>query len=282
MKQNSYNYITKSESSARKYVLGFCYRNSQRTCPRCRHRKFYRMSDGRRRCSRCRYTYHDFSGRWIDTGNISCIQWLRIIKSFEEELSTRETATRLGVSYDTAYKAVTTIRLAILDHAGGMRGIIRGETGGGLNPLWARERGMGGQRTYAEVMVFGIRQRQERVSVQFLPDLRPGVVMDLDVRKAHWRNIVYTDMYDDFDCLLFCSGRQARVRSHTPSSEEPVYVNGTGGFWSYIKGHVVRYRRVSPYRFPLYLSEFEFRYNHRKEDTFPLMVKFMCDFRPPW
>ncbi|MDO8531386.1 MAG: DDE transposase, partial [Dehalococcoidia bacterium] len=37
---------------------------------------------------------------------------------------------------------------------------------------------------------------------------------------------------------------------------------------------------VSPQRFPLYLKELEFRYNHRQEDIFPRLVQYLCDFVP--
>ena len=37
---------------------------------------------------------------------------------------------------------------------------------------------------------------------------------------------------------------------------------------------------VSPQRFPYYLKELEFRYNHRKTDLFPLITKSLCNLVP--
>ncbi|MCH7711031.1 MAG: transposase [Proteobacteria bacterium] len=58
----AYEKLEFTETSARRYLLGFCWKNHQRFCPRCRCRKVYRLADERRRCARCRYTFHDISG----------------------------------------------------------------------------------------------------------------------------------------------------------------------------------------------------------------------------
>ena len=102
MNLQAYEQLVSSEASARKYVLGFCFKFQQRICPRCRFRKLYRLSDGRRRCSRCEYTSQELAGRWLSQLRISCAQWLRVVKLFELEVSTRKMAYQLGISYKTA------------------------------------------------------------------------------------------------------------------------------------------------------------------------------------
>ena len=114
MDLTTYERLIKTEFAARNYLLGFCFENHQRFCPRCETRKLYRLKDGRRRCSSCRYTFHDFTGRWINRGNLTPGQWLRLVKLFELELSTRKISQQLGISYDSVYGAIHTIRAAIL------------------------------------------------------------------------------------------------------------------------------------------------------------------------
>jgi transposase len=78
-----FNDLVSSESAARRYFLGFCWKNHQRFCPRCRERHLYRLAGGRRRCSRCGYTFHDFSRRFIAASAFDCRQWLWFLKFFE-------------------------------------------------------------------------------------------------------------------------------------------------------------------------------------------------------
>jgi len=42
-----------------------------------------------------------------------------------------------------------------------------------------------------------------------------------------------------------------------------VYINGIEGFWSYTKERLMKFHRLSPWLFPLYLKELEFKYNLR-------------------
>ncbi len=84
MNFQEYEKIIKNENSAKKYLLQFCWKNHQRFCPKCRSRKLYALQGGRRRCARCAYTFHDFSQRFLNNGNLSCQQWLRLIKLFEQ------------------------------------------------------------------------------------------------------------------------------------------------------------------------------------------------------
>ena len=76
--------------------------------------KNQRILGKRYRCKRCGYTFHDFSGRWINRLRISYKSWLWIIKFFEVELSSRRTAQQVGLSYPTVLKAITILHLAIL------------------------------------------------------------------------------------------------------------------------------------------------------------------------
>lgn len=55
-------------------------------------------------------------------------------------------------------------------------------------------------------------------------------------------------------------------------------MNGLEGFWSYAKERLIKFHGVSKDYFPLYLKEMEFRYNHRKQPIFDLLVKYLCDF----
>lgn len=86
MDLKAYEHLIRSESAARKYMLGFCWKTHQRFCPVCRQRKLYKLTDSRRRCSRCGYTFHDFSGRWLNLVDLSCGHWLRLIKLFDRHL----------------------------------------------------------------------------------------------------------------------------------------------------------------------------------------------------
>ena len=114
MKIETFEFIGKTEKKARVFFKKSCWKKRAVFCTRCRSRKIYRIFGKRYRCTRCGYTFHDFTGRWINLVKIPFKRWLWIIKFFEVEVSARKIAQQVGLSYPTVLKAVTIIRMALL------------------------------------------------------------------------------------------------------------------------------------------------------------------------
>jgi transposase len=280
MDLSTYEHLIKTESRACRYLLGFCFKSHQRICPRCKARKLYSLSDKRYRCSRCRYTFHDFSGRWINRGSLTCGQWLRVLKLFELEVSTRKVAAQLGVSYNTALKAIDTIRMAILAHARDADVLLGGEVELDEAYFGGHRKGTKGRGAAGNVPVFGILEREGQVSVEAVPNVKAQTVLGLTVKKVRRGSIVYTDKYQIYDALMFCGYRHLRVDHGKQFARGRVYINGLEGFWSYAKERIMKFHGVSHHKFPLYLKEMEFRYNHRQNDIFPIVAEYLCDLVP--
>jgi transposase len=154
MELETYYKLISSESRARKYLLGKCFKNHQRICPRCCCRKLYKLREGRYRCSRCDYTFQDFSGRWINRGRLSAVQWLSLIKLFELEVSVRKMSLQLGLSYRAVYGAVSAIRMAILSHAEDASTLLGGEIELDEAYFGGRRKGNRGRGAAGKVPVF--------------------------------------------------------------------------------------------------------------------------------
>ena len=99
MKIETFEFVGKTENRARLFFKKACWKNGVVFCTRCRSRKVYRIAGKRYWCKSCKYTFHDFSGRWIGKLRIPFKKWLWIIKFFEVELSARKIAQQVGLSY---------------------------------------------------------------------------------------------------------------------------------------------------------------------------------------
>ena len=280
MELKTYERLVSDENRARKYVLGITLKNHQRFCPRCLCRKLYVLADGRRRCSSCRYTFSEFAGRWINRSNLSCADWLRVVKLFELELSTRNIAKQAGLPYKTAYRAVTILRLAIMSQAQDARELLGLEVEMDESYFGGRRKGKRGRGAAGKVPVFGILERDGRAFVQVVPDVTAHTLVGMAVKKVRRGSIVYTDKYSAYDSLMFCGYRHLSVDHSKRFSRGKVYINGMEGFWSWAKERIIKHHGVSPERFPLYLKELEFRYNNREEDIFPLLVSYISMLVP--
>ncbi len=273
--------LVSNEKKAYRYLSKKCLKNGHRICPRCGSRKHYKLRDGRRRCARCRYTFHDFSGRWINHGRLSCIQWLSIVKLFELEVSTRKIASQVGIAYNTAYRAVQTIRYAILAHSDedGFK-LLGGEVELDESYLGGHRKGKRGRGASGKVPVFGILERNGKVKVSMVKDVTAKTLLDLTVKTVRRGSIVYTDKFRSYDSLMFCGYRHLKVDHGKRFASGKVYINGLEGFWSWAKERLIKHHGISKKTFPLYLKELEFRYNHRHTDIFDKLTDFLCDLVP--
>jgi len=280
MELTNYESIIKSEESATRYLLGKCFKNHQRICPKCTSRKLWKLSGDRRRCSRCRYTFTDFSGRWLNQSRLSCQNWLRVLKLFELEVSTNKIASQLAMPYNTIHRAVMIIRHAILCTAADADKLLGGEIEIDESYFGGKRKGRRGRGAAGKVPVFGILERQGTVKVEVVPDVRADTLLGLTVKIVRRGSIVYTDRYSVYDSLMFCGYRHLSINHQKRFARGKVYINGLEGFWSWAKERLIKHHGISPRWFPYYLKELEFRYNHRHDDMFDLAADAICKLIP--
>ena len=280
MDLNSYHKLVGSESKAKIYLSKKCLKNGHRFCPRCNNRKLYKLSSGKRRCAKCKYTFHDFSGRWINHGRLSCVQWLSLIKLFELELSVRKMAEQMNLAYNTVYQAVKTIRYSILTHASDANDLMVGEIELDESYFGGRRKGPRGRGAAGKVPVFGILERNGKVLVTVVPNVTAETLIGLTVKTVRRGSIVYTDKFRSYDSLMFCGYRHLKIDHGKRFTSGKVYINGLEGFWSWAKERLIKHHGVSKENFPLYLKELEFRYNHRHTDIFEIVSDYLCDLVP--
>ncbi len=280
MRIKSFETLVRSENRARLFFVKLCWKNYRRFCIRCRSYKVYRLSGKRYRCGRCRYTFTDFTGRWINNLRISYKKWLWILKLFELEISARKIAQQVELSYPTVLKAVHLIRMAIIAADRGAEEFLKGEVEIDETYFGGRRKGPRGRGARNKVPVFGILERNGIVRVDVLKDVTAETILNLTIKTVRRGSIVYTDRFKSYDSLMFCGYRHLRVDHSKRFSTGKVYINGLEGFWSYAKERLIKHHGVSKEKFPLYLKEMEFRYNNRHKNIFNLLSKNICNLVP--
>ncbi len=256
-------------------MLGFCWKNHQRYCPACKSRKFYSLADGRRRCRRCGYTFHDFSRRFLNRCSFSARQWLWFLKLFVLDVPLDSIAREMAISYATVLKAADTVRRAILAQA--LDASLIYEAG-----IWP---GPGNPRSESEMVnspVFGIIEINEVAICDLIQDLDVNDILRLKLnfcmKTGSVGQVVYTGPYKQYRGLVSCGPGlwPARYIRHD-DKRLPVE---TSPFWAFTKQRLRQMRGVPASRFPLYLKECELRFNARHEDLIPILVKALCAFVP--
>lgn len=129
------------------------------TCLRCGHDKVYSLSGKRlltghrMRCAKCRYSFRQFTGRWLGRHRIPAKVWLAAIKCFELGLGAKELAQVAGMSLPTASELERTLQLALAATDPAWTNAVLACASGGNVPT-----------------AFRVRERGHGIKVDIIPD----------------------------------------------------------------------------------------------------------------
>ncbi len=273
MQLKSLESLTASEARSRAYLTRQAWGRQRRFCLRCRSQKIYRLADKRYRCARCRYTFQEFSGRWVGQLNLGARDWLWLVKLFELEIAPRRIADEIGISYPTALKAVHLIRCAIARQSGAAKAAPSAAC-----EIHFHRGGAGARQAPAEAPLFGVAERAGRVSICALADVRVDDLLERAIPWVRRGSILCFERYKNCDVVL-AFARPSALHGKAGAAEK-IAVDRPEGFWGYAAKRLFQPRAVSRASFPLYLKELEFRYNHRDRQLFELLVDHATGWVP--
>lgn len=285
VEQSLLNELFTDEGFAREYMLDKCREGREQFCPRCGERKIYHLSNNRYRCSACKYTFQDFSCRWINNGGLKMSELLRLIYMFSTEMTAHGISNELGISYNAAYKAITSVRYAILSQAIDAAQFLGPETQLGEYIKGRKLTGIPKKKYNGTIPVFGIMEKQDWVFIDLMQNINAESVLHFNhnfhLKLVRNGNIIHTDRYQNYDALILCGNETLPLQYIQKYSNTTAYIEKSGnGFWDFARERLKKYKGISTQRFPLYLKELEFRYNFRDKDIFEILTDYVSKIVP--
>jgi transposase len=272
MALNSLQSLLRSEKRSHLYLISKAWHKHRRFCVRCHSLKIYRLADQRYRCARCGYTFHDFTRRWIGELNLTARQWLWVLKLFELEVPPPRIAKEVDISYPTALKATYLMRRAIAQSSSPSVLCLKESDGDAGHGFGAD------QPTSAPLSVFGIFERDGKVTVCVSGELSAEAVLREHSKFVKQGSIIFTGRFGEYDALIL------RRRRLPPGAAKPVQgkflLNGLESFWSFARQRLGKFHATSDQELFFFLSELAFRYNHRQEELFDSLAGLMTTIMP--
>jgi predicted RNA-binding Zn-ribbon protein involved in translation (DUF1610 family)/transposase-like protein len=246
-------------------------------CPRCGNEKLSALIARPfhwqcRECSETGYRFSVLVGTIFENTNIGLRDWFRVIHMMltsKKGVAALEVQRVMGFgSYRTAHYLCMRIRAGLVDpQFRQLMGIVEADEtfiGGKAKNKHASER-TGERGTAGKLIVAGAVERQGSVVAR--------VIKNTDMATLHGfiRETVSTKVdllaTDDARGYLGLKGYPHESVRHSVGEYVvgAVHTNTIEGFWSLIKrGIMGTYHKVFAKYLPLYVAEFEFRYNNRK------------------
>ncbi len=175
-------------------------------------------------------------------------------------------------------------RLAILAASLDGLAILHGPLGRELGFDGRTLRPQSADAPLAAVPVFGILEREGVVFIDYLPDMSPEDLLhynrNFSLPLSRLGSIVYSDRYLRYETLVTCGAEVLSRRFVEVAGRAPAVDPRRIGFWPYARERLTRFHGVTARKFPLYLKELEFRYNHRDQDILPILLANICALVP--
>ena len=140
-----------------------------------------------------------------------------------------------------------------------------------------RVRGKRGRGAGGKTIVFGLFKRGGQVYTEIVPDCSKKTLQAIIRGKINAAAMVNTDGWRGYDGLVDVGfDRHFRVRHGRDEFVQGAsHINGIESFWSFAKARLHPFKGVPKHPFLLHLKESEFRFNHRYEDLYKLLLKLL-------
>jgi transposase-like protein len=260
-------------------------------CPRCGNPNLYDASSYKsfhwqcRACAPDGYRFSVIAGTIFENTNKPLRQWFRVIHLMlvsKKGMSALQLYRYMGFgSYKTAWLMCHKVRVALMEDIGKLGGIVEVDETfvGGLakNRHWDKRGGGGtGGIGSGKTPIVGAVSRKGNVVARVVANVNSATLTAF-VREAvaHKVSLLCTDQFPGYNPLDkdyphatidHARGQYVIGAIHTQTIE---------GFWSIFKRGVVgTFHKMSRKYMPLYVAEFQFRYNNRENaDIFGTAIK---------
>ena len=142
-----------------------------------------------------------------------------------------------------------------------------------------RVKGKRGRGAYGKTIVFGIFKRNGHVYTEIVPDCSKSTLQAVIRGRVSLDSIINSDGWRGYNGLVDV-GYEKHLRVQHSKDEfvrGKAHINGIEGFWGFAKVRMAKFRGMNKSTFYLHLKETEFRYNHRQDDIYKIILKLCRD-----
>lgn len=223
-------------------------------------------------CKDCGNQIHPLGGTIFHKSSTSLRDWFYVIYLFsvsKNGVSAKEVERHLGVTYKTAWRIAKQVRTLMLQGGNPLSGIVETDE----TYIGGRRTGKGSGFKDKEV-VFGLIERDGNVKAEHVKSAGARVLLPRIHNGVEYGTTIYSDQAQVYktlhrvgyfhDSVNHSVGEYGRGLVHTNTIE---------GFWSQLKRSIDgTYHCISAKYLQLYLNEFVYRYNHRKNPVFLVLI----------
>jgi len=218
------------------------------------------------------------SNKYIFHSNISEKKFREILRYFSLDIEASKIASLTGVSRQSINRILKGIRLRVADFCESESPFEAGEVEIDESYFGARRvRGIRGRGARGKHIVFGLIKRGGNVYTQVVRNCSAAELLPIIRNKISEESVVYTDGFKTYDGLVDLGYKKHHRIKHGQNefAHGLNHINGIENFWAIAKTRLTKFRGLHKSTFYLHLKECEFRFNHRDQNLYQLLLKII-------
>ena len=213
--------------------------------------------------------------RYVKQAHISEGIFRKVLKLFCADIPALTAAGLAGLSVQSTQRLYDGLRLRImaltLEEARPFAGEVEIDESyfGARRVRGKRGRGAGGKTP-----VVGLLKRGGKVFTEIVENCSKQALMPIIKGRVLSEATIYTDGWKSYDGLVLDGYKHHRIHHHKNQfARGKNHVNGIESFWSFTKLRLAKLRGIRAQYFFLHLKESEWRWNHRHDNLYLILLK---------
>jgi transposase-like protein len=219
--------------------------------------------------------------KYIKNAKISEVKFRQLLKIYSIDESASKAALIVGVHINTAERIFKLLRQRVAFVAlQETEKELSGEFEVDESYFGAKRiRGKRGRGAAGKTPVFGLLKRNGKVYTQIIKKCSKQEIMPIIQGKILESSTIYSDGWKAYDGLVLNGYEHYRIyHSHDEFARGKNHVNGIESFWSFTKRRLNKFNGFTKSNFSIFLKESEFRFNHRHDNIYMLLLSHIRKF----
>ena len=215
--------------------------------------------------------------RYYRRSRISEHKFREILKYFALDLTANRTAQLIGLTHKTVNQIYLKIRLRLAQDCQ-RESPFSGEVEVDESYFGAqRVKGKRGRGASGKIIVFGIYKRNGKVFTEIVSDVQKKTLQAVIHGRVSIESIIHSDSWRAYNGLVDLGYPKHFRVNHSADqfANKDSNINGIESFWSYAKRRLQKFNGVKKDTFNLHLKECEYRFNHRNENLYQLLLALL-------
>ena len=214
------------------------------------------------------------NNKYIKRSHISEAKFRDIVRYFSLDVNALKIASLTKLNRNTVNRYLGLIRERIFELCE-QSSPFQGEVEVDESYFGARRiKGKRGRGAAGKTPVFGILQRGGKVYTEIVSDCAKKTLQAIIRGKVDPESVIHSDQWRGYNGLVDMGYKKHyRIRhGNDEFANGKKHINGIESFWSYAKRRLEKFHGIPKEKFNLHLKECEFRFNHRNQNLYILLL----------